>query len=170
MFPYPAVHGCNNKPMTDRESANIIDIANPSADDDTNSAGKPASKMTGELQLTSRAEVEAVVLKFVEALNKDDASIVPLTPDVEYHGMFSPIPIRGDADVRDYIDQIAPFMLNETYGKMIIEGGSVAVMTSFDSVNGIHNEGAFFFEVEGDNLKAIRAVFDTRRMFAGKDR
>ena len=119
--------------------------------------------------MTSRAEVESVVLNFVEALNIDDASVVPLTKHAEYHGMFSPIPINGESDVREYIDQIAPFMLNEKYGKMIIEGGSVAVMTSFDSVNGIHNEGAFFFEVEGDKIKSIKAVFDTRRMFKGKD-
>ncbi len=118
--------------------------------------------------MTSRAEVEAVVLKFVEALNKDDASIVPLTEHAEYHGMFSPIPICGESDVRDYIEQIAPFMVNETYGKMIIDGGSVAVMTSFDMVNGIHNEGAFFFEVEGDRIRTIRAVFDTRQMFTGR--
>lgn len=118
--------------------------------------------------MTSRAEVEAAVLKFVEALNKDDASIVPLTEHVEYHGMFSPIPICGESDVRDYIEQIAPFMVNEKYGKMIIEGGSVAVMTSFDMVNGIHNEGAFFFEVEGDRIRTIRAVFDTRQMFTGR--
>jgi hypothetical protein len=82
--------------------------------------------------------------------------------------MFSPIPICGESDVRDYIEQIAPFMLNEKYGKMIIEGGSVAVRTSFDMVNGTHNEGAFFFEVEGDRLRTIRAVFDTRLMFAGR--
>jgi len=142
---------------------------NSPADDDTNSADKQALKLTGDRILTSRAEVEAVVLKFIEALNIDDASAVPLTENAEYHGMFSPTPICGESDVRDYIDQIAPFMLNETYGKMIIEGGSVAVMASFDSVNGIHNEGAFFFEVEGDRISAIRAVFDTRRMFAGKE-
>ncbi|HEY5776910.1 MAG TPA: hypothetical protein VIS57_12535 [Xanthomonadales bacterium] len=77
--------------------------------------------------MNSRAEVESVVLKFVEALKIDDASVVPLAGQVEYHGMFSPMPIRGESDVRDYIGQIAPFMLNETYGKMIIEGGSAAV-------------------------------------------
>ncbi len=118
--------------------------------------------------MSSRAEVESVVFKFLEALNIDDASVVPLAEHVEYHGMFSPIPISGEADVRDYIEQIAPFMVNEKYGKMIIEGGSVAVRTSFDSVNGIHNEGAFFFEVKGDEITSIRAVFDTRRMFEGK--
>jgi len=119
--------------------------------------------------LSNRAEVEAVVLKFVEALNIDDASVVPLTRHVKYHGMFSPIPVSGESDVRDYIEQIAPFMINETYGKMIIEGGSVAVMTSFDSVNGIHSEGAFFFEVEGEKISAIRAIFDTRRLYGNKD-
>ena len=118
--------------------------------------------------MSNRSEVEAVVLKFVEALNIDDASVVPLSTHIEYHGMFSPIPVCGESDVRDYIDQIAPFMVNEKYGKMIVEGGSVAVMTSFDSVNGTHNEGAFFFEVEGGMIKSIKAVFDTRRLFAGK--
>ena len=137
--------------------------------DDSNSASKPASNSKGDRQLSKRAEIEAVIQTFVEALNIDDASIVPLSKHVEYHGMFSPIPLSGESDVRDYIEQIAPFMENETYGKMIIEGGSVAVMTSFDSVNGIHNEGAFFFEVDGDKITSIRAVFDTRRMFAGKD-
>jgi len=109
-----------------------------------------------------------VISKFVEALNIDDATIVPLTENVEYYGMFSPDPITGEADVRDHIQQIAPFMLNETFGKMIIEGGSAAVRASFDSVNGIHSEGAYFFEVEGDRIREVRALFDTRPMFEGK--
>ncbi len=120
--------------------------------------------------MSNRAEVESVVLKFIEALNIDDASVVPLAEHVEYHGMFSPRPVIGQAEVRDYINQIAPFMVNEKYGKMIIEGGSVAVQTSFDAVNDISNEGAFFFEVEDEKITAIRAIFDTRRWFAGKER
>ena len=118
--------------------------------------------------MTSRAEVEAVILKFVEALNVDDADKVPLTEDVVYHSLFSKVPIRGEDDVRDHIEQIAPFMLNETFGKMIIEGQSVAVRTSFDSVNGVHSEGVYFFEVEGDRISEVRAFFDTRPMYEGK--
>ena len=118
--------------------------------------------------MTSRAEVEAVISKFIEALNIDDAGSVPLTEDVEYYGMFSPDPILGETDVREHIQQIAPFMLNEAFGKMIIEGGSAAVRTAFDSVNGIHSEGAYFFEVEGDRIREIRALFDTRPLFDGK--
>jgi hypothetical protein len=124
--------------------------------------------MTGESGLTSRAEVEAVISKFIEALNIDDAGSVPLAEDVEYYGMFSPDPITGEPEVRDHIEQIAPFMLNEAFGKMIIEGGSAAVRTSFDSVNGIHSEGAYFFEVEGGRIREIRALFDTRPLFDGK--
>ena len=118
--------------------------------------------------MTSRAEVEAVFSKCIEALNIDDAGSVPLAEDVEYYGMFSQDPITGESDVRDHIQQIAPFMLNEAFGKMIIEGGSAAVRTAFDSVNGIHSEGAYFFEVEGDRIREIRALFDTRPMFDGK--
>ena len=118
--------------------------------------------------MEDREQVEAAILKFFEALNIDDASDVPLAKNAEYHGMFSPEPVSGDIDVRDYIQQIAPFMQNEKYSKMIVEDGSVAVMAEFDSVNGIHNEGAFFFEVEQGNIKRVKAVFDTRRMFEGK--
>jgi hypothetical protein len=119
--------------------------------------------------MEDRVQVEAAILKFFEALNIDDASDVPLAKNAEYHGMFSPEAINGEVDVRDYIQQIAPFMLNEKYSKMIVEGGSVAVMAEFDSVNGIHNEGAFFFEVEDGNIKWVKAVFDTRQMFEGKN-
>ena len=118
--------------------------------------------------MEDRSQVEAAIAKFFEALNIDDASGVPLAKDVKYYGMFSPTPTCGESDVRDYIQQIAPFMENEKYGKKIIEGGSVAVMAEFDSVNGLHNEGAFFFEVQDGQLTEVRVIFDTRRMFEGK--
>ena len=118
--------------------------------------------------MNNRSVVETVIFQFFEALNIDDAIGVPLTKDVEYYGMFSPAPVCGEADVRDYIQQIAPFMLNEKYKKIIVEEGSVAVIAEFDSVNGLHNEGAFFFEVEDGRISRIRAIFDTRKMFTGK--
>ncbi len=119
--------------------------------------------------MKDRSQVEAVILKFFEALNIDDASGIPLAKQVEYYGMLSPNPICGESDVRDHIQQIAPFMLNEKHGKMIIEGGSVALMGEFDSVNGLHNEGAFFFEIKNDQISEVRVVFDTRQMFEGKN-
>lgn len=118
--------------------------------------------------MEDRSEVKAAVSKFFEALNIDDASDVPLAKAVEYYGMFSPTPTVGEAEVRDYIQQIAPFMENEKYGRLVIEDGSAAVMAEFDSVNGLHNEGAFFFEVRDGLLTEVRVIFDTRRMFEGK--
>lgn len=118
--------------------------------------------------MEDRAQVEAAVQKFFDALNIDDASDVPLAKNAEYHGMLSPEPICGEIEVRDHIQQIAPFLLNEKYSKMIVEGGSVAVMAEIDSVNGIYSEGAYFFEVEHGHIKRIRAVFDTRRIFEGE--
>lgn len=118
--------------------------------------------------MEDRSQVKAVISKFFEALNIDDASVVPLAENVEYYGMFSPTPMRGETEVRDYIQQIAPFMENEKYGRLIIEDGSAAVMAEFDSVNGLHNEGAFFFEVRDGQLAEVRVIFDTRRMFEGK--
>lgn len=118
--------------------------------------------------MEDRSEVKAAVSKFFEALNIDDAGDVPLAKDVEYYGMFSPTPTVGEADVRDHIQQIAPFMENEKYGRLIIDDGSAAVMAEFDSVNGLHNEGAFFFEVRGGLLTEVRVIFDTRRLFEGK--
>ena len=118
--------------------------------------------------MQDRSQIEAAISKFFEALNIDDASGVPLAKDVKYYGMFSPTATCGEADVRDHIQQIAPFMENEKYGKIIIQDGSVAVMAEFDSVNGLHNEGAFFFEVRDGQLTEVRVIFDTRRMFEGK--
>ena len=118
--------------------------------------------------MDSRSQVEAVISKFFEALNIDDAKDVPLSKHVKYYGMFTLIPTSGESDVRDHIQQIAPFMLNEKYSQILIDGGSVAVRAGFDSVNGLHNEGAFFFEVKEGQIFEVRAIFDTRRMFEGK--
>ena len=125
----------------------------PAAPDNNNSVGKPASKLIGDKQLSNRAEVEAIVLKFVEALNIDDASVVPLAKDVEYYGMFSQIPTCGESDVREYIDQIAPFMVNEEYGKMIIEGDSVAVVESVKAASDVYAPLAGKVSAANDDLE-----------------
>ena len=118
--------------------------------------------------MEDRSQVEAVISKFFEALNIDDASDVPLAKDVKYYGMLTSAPTCGEVDVRDHIQQIAPFMEDEKYDKIIIDNGSVAVRGEFDSVNGQHYEGAFFFEVQDSELTEVRVIFDTRRMFEGK--
>lgn len=118
--------------------------------------------------MEDNSQVKEVIEKFFRALNTDDASDVPLAKNVEFYGMLMPTPTCGESAVRDHIQQIAPFMENEKYGRLIIDDGSVAVTAEFDSVNGLHNEGAFFFEVQDGLLTEVRVIFDTRPMFEGK--
>ncbi len=100
-------------------------------------------------------------------MNSDDASALVLSEDVEFYGTLSPEPVRGESAVRDHIQQVAPFLVSVTNRKMIIEGDSGAVLTSFEAVNGVHVEGTYFLTVEDGKICEIRSVFDSRPLFSG---
>jgi len=117
--------------------------------------------------LSDRSQIETTVLQFFEALNTDDASGVALSEYVEYTGMLTPEPVRGEIDVREHLHQIAPFMRNVSHGKMIIEDGRCAVLSEFDGVNNVHTKGAFFLEMEEGRISKMTAVFDTRPLMSG---
>ena len=117
--------------------------------------------------MSDRPQIETTVLQFFEALNTDDISEVALSEHVEYTGMLTPEPIRGETDVREHLQQIAPFMLNVSHGEMIIEDSRCAVLSEFDGVNNVHTEGAFFLEMEAGKFSKITAVFDTRPLMSG---
>jgi len=117
--------------------------------------------------VSNRLQVETAILHFFEVMNSDDVSGLPLSENVEYFGILSKEPVRGESAVRDHIQQIAPFMLNVINRKMIIEGDSGAVLTKFEGVNGVHVDGSFFFEVEDGKISEIRAIFDSRPLFSG---
>jgi len=101
-------------------------------------------------------------------MNSDDASKLPLSEHVEYVGILTPEPIRGEVDVRAHIQETAPFMLNITRGEIVIDGDSCAVLSDFEAVNGVQTEGAYFLEVTDGNISRIRAVFDSRPLFSGR--
>ena len=118
--------------------------------------------------MSSRSQVENAILQFFEALKSDDASGLPLAEQVRYFGAISPDPVCGESEVRDHIQQIAPFMENETIKQMIIEGDSGAVRTTFEGVNGVRVNGTYFLKLEGEKICEIRAVVDTRPLFEGR--
>jgi hypothetical protein len=117
--------------------------------------------------LSDRTQVEAIALQFFETMSTDDVSGLPLSKQVEYFGILTPEPIRGEFEVREHLQQIAPFMLNVKHGKMIIEGGAVAALVEFDVVNGIHVKGAYFLEVVAGEICLLRAIFDSHAMMSG---
>lgn len=119
--------------------------------------------------MSNRLQVETTILRFFESMNSDDVSGLPLADQVELHGPLTPEPVRGEAEVRNHLQQIAPFMLNVNTGKMIIEGNSAAVLAEFEGVNGIRLEGAYFLQVEDGKISDVKTIFDSRPLFAGSD-
>jgi hypothetical protein len=117
--------------------------------------------------LSNRAEIEAVLNQFLDALNSDDVSQLPLDEHAMFSGVLSPEPIQGEASVREHLLQIAPFMLNIHSTKVVIEDGAVAALTRFSGVNDVHVWGTMFLDINDGKITSIRSVFDSRPFFAG---
>ena len=117
--------------------------------------------------MSDRLQTESIIGQFYEAMNSDDISHLPLAADAEYSGILTPEPVRGEAEVRQYLQETAPFILNIRSTRMIIEDGAIASLTEFDGVNGVHMEGTFIFDVENGKISRIRGIFDTRAFFGG---
>jgi hypothetical protein len=117
--------------------------------------------------MSNRASVETAIGLFFEAINSNDASVLPLSENVEYRGILTPDPKRGEAEVREHIEQVAPFVLNLSRYQTVIENNSAAVLVDFEGVNGVRVEGAYFLQLENGEFSQITAVFDSRPLFAG---
>ena len=118
--------------------------------------------------MTDRSETKMLVDQFYQALLNDDVSELPLADDVELKGSMQPEPIRGEAGVREHLEQVAPFMLDEHYSRLIIDGDSAAALTEFVGVNGVKGKGTHYFDMKDGKIHRIESVLDTRPFFAGK--
>ena len=116
--------------------------------------------------MDDRSQIETLVMDFFKALNSDDFGVFPFSEQVQFSGPLAQDTV-GESEVREHLQQIAPFMLNVSHGKMIIDGNSVAMTSEFDGVNGVHVEGAFFLEIENGRVSRINSVFDSRPLIAG---
>jgi len=117
--------------------------------------------------LSDRSQIASIIDQFYEAMNSDDISRLPLAEDAEYSGVLTPDPVRGEAEVRQHLQETAPFIQNIHSTRMIIEDGAVASLTELDIVSGIHVEGTYVFDIENGKIRRIRGVFDTRAFFTG---
>ena len=117
--------------------------------------------------MSDRLQVASIVGQFYEAMNSDDISRLPLAENAEYTGVLTPDPVRGEAEVRQHLQETAPFIQNIHSTRLIIEDGAVASLTELDIVNGMHVEGTYVFDIENDKIRRIRGIFDTRAFFTG---
>jgi len=117
--------------------------------------------------MSERLEVERAIRQYFEGINTRDASMIPLADEVEMSGPMMPQPISGVADVRQYIDETAPFMARMECKTTIIEGENAAVTLEFEGLNGVVIEGAEFYRVRNGLIRHLQVFFDTRLLFKG---
>lgn len=117
--------------------------------------------------MSERSEIQQAIALYFEGLHKNDASIIPLADDVVMRGPMMPEQKSGEAEVRQYINEIAPFIAGVTTGDILIDSDGAAVIFTFELLNGTTIEGAQFFRVKDGLIRQDLVFFDTRILFKG---
>jgi hypothetical protein len=119
--------------------------------------------------MSERLNIERAISLFFEAINNNDSSLIPLAEDVVMSGPMMPEPISGEAAVRAYLDETAPFMARMDPKTTVIEGDNAAVIVEFEGLNGVVIGGAEFFRVKNGLICNNQVFFDTRPLFKGRN-
>jgi len=117
--------------------------------------------------MSDRSATEQAINLFFEAINTNNAAIIPLADDVVMSGPMMPEPKSGQAAVREYINEIAPFISKVVVKTVIVESDRAAVIASFEMLNGVSFDGAEFFQLENGLITQDLVFFDTRKLFKG---
>ncbi len=119
--------------------------------------------------MSERSDIERALGLFFEAISCNDSSLVPLAEDVVISGPMMPEPISGEAAVRAYLGETAPFMERMDQITTVIEGDNAAVIVEFEGLNGVVIRGAEFFHVKNGLICNNQVFFDTRPLFKGRN-
>jgi len=117
--------------------------------------------------MTTTRDMQHAVALLIEAINSDDAGIIPLAADAVYSGPLLPEPIAGESAVRAHIAAIAPFLSRVDVQRALYDGDSAALVIEFESVNGVVIEGTEFLRIEDGRIREIRVYFDSRPLMRG---
>jgi ketosteroid isomerase-like protein len=117
--------------------------------------------------MSQRTEIERAINLFIDAINRNDASQIPLTEDVIMSGPMMAEPTVGEAEVRNYLNETSPFIAHLDLRETLIEGDRAAIIVKFTGINGVVIEGAEFFTFRDGKIASDHIYFDTRRLFKG---
>jgi hypothetical protein len=117
--------------------------------------------------MTTSHDMQHAVARLIEAINSDDARIVPLADNVVYSSPLLPEPIEGEMAVRKHIAEISPFMSRVDLKRALYDGDSAALVIEFEGVNGVVIEGVEFLRIEGGRIRDLRIYFDTGPLMRG---
>ena len=87
--------------------------------------------------MTAIHDMQHAVARLIEALDSDDADIIPLAANVVHSSPLLPDPIEGESAVRAHIAAIAPFVSRVELKRALYDGDSAALVIEFESVNGV---------------------------------
>ncbi len=117
--------------------------------------------------MSERSEIEHVIRQYFGAINDNNASVIPLADDVVMSGPMMPETMRGEAAVRQYLDETAPFTTRFEVISLLVEGDHAAAIVEFEGLNGVVIQGAEFFHIPDGKVRSIQNFFDTRPLFKG---
>lgn len=117
--------------------------------------------------MSQSEQTRAFILNYLDALNENATDRIPIAEDCQYKGSMLAETIRGAATVREHIAAIAPFIGQCEILRMVIEGGSGAVIVRLKGLGRRTIEGAIFFEVEDGQLTRMENLYDSRQLLDG---
>jgi len=117
--------------------------------------------------MSEREQIVRAIGCYIEAINTDNPKIIPLAEDVVMEGPMLPEPIRGEAAVRQYLGETAPFIARMKLKNSVIEEDKAAVFVEFEGLNDVIIDGAYFFQFTGGLICYEQAYFDTRPIVKG---
>ncbi|RPH99553.1 MAG: nuclear transport factor 2 family protein [Lysobacterales bacterium] len=118
--------------------------------------------------MTTTHDMQHAVARLIEAINSDDARIVPLADDVSYSSPLLPEPIEGESAVRAHLAGISPFISRVELKRALFDGDSAALVMEFEAVNGVVLEGVEILRIGGGRIRDFRVYFDTGPLLRGR--
>ena len=119
--------------------------------------------------MSDRTAVENAVSRYFDGMNSNNVDVIPLTGDVEFAGPMQPVPVRGEAAVRQLLAEIAPFIARMDRKLTLIDGDHAAVVVEFEGLNGVVLESVELFRVRDGAIAINQTFFDTKPLLAGKN-
>jgi len=117
--------------------------------------------------MDDRPRIDSLIKQFVEALNNDNFSAIPLTQEVTYNGSMLPDALVGAAQVVEHLQQISPFLVDVNIKEKVIEADRAAVIVRFTAVNGIQVLCCYFLRFQLGKICEIHAIFDSHFLISG---
>ena len=116
--------------------------------------------------MNGREEIQKTIELYIDGINNENVASIPLAEDIELNGPMLGEPIIGEAEVREYLRQIAPFF-NTKLIYLIVENDTAAAMQDMETISGIKMQGATFFRIRDQKVCFVQTFSDTRRLFKG---